>query len=317
MVPKKLNLIFSSVLQGIVATASQRAERPGAREQMGCLGKKRKELIIYKEHEGISKAIVRLRHQPDMVKYKGFYHFQAGTETWFGETRLHVEWDAALREKSRVINEVMKRQRERLAAQQREEKLARMEAEKRERQRQAEERARIEREEAERRQKELELRLAELQELAEADARERDRTKPADSWCFFSCDPTERNGRLALSNKLDKFLTTPVIVTKFQKTNGVRGSRDGIETYELYFEANVELPQGFMVAKESGIASVIGGANAMGLAMELESLMDYTDLAPKDGKRWTDPRSLFGKGKVFFRKTEQGWEGYDGVIYAE
>jgi hypothetical protein len=268
--------------------------------------------------------MVELVHNPDIKDHKDYPHFQVGRETWYYVRYRHVELTAALRNKEKVLKEVAARQRERLAAQQREEKLARMEAEKRERQRQAEERARIEREEAqrrqeeaERRQKELELRLAELQELAEEDARERDRAKPADSWCFFSCDPTEKNGRLAFINKLDKFFETPVIVTKFRKTNGVSGSLGGIETYELHFEANVELPQGFMVPNRDSIAGMIGGANAMGLSMRLNSLMEYTDLAPRKGKKWSDPFSLAGKGKIFFRKTEQGWEGDDGVVYPE
>lgn len=144
------------------------------------------------------------------------------------------------------------------------------------------------------------------------DARERDKERPADSFCIFSCDPIEQNGRLVLENRLKKIIKTQVIIVKFRKTNGVRSESNGIENYELHYKVNVELPHGY-VKSAGGLLGRIAVENTM---RELKTLMDDYEGTTR-GEKWSDPASFVGTGKLVFRKTEQGWQGSDGVVYEE
>lgn len=57
------------------------------------------------------------------------------------------------------------------------------------------------------------------------------------------------------------------------------------------------------------------GADGMMIATGLRELMNFK--VTSETKKWWDPHSLTASGRVFFRKTERGWEGYDGVVYAK
>jgi hypothetical protein len=162
----------------------------------------------------------------------------------------------------------------------------------------------------------LQARTAELAKAAEEDARERDSKRPAESFCVFSCDPTEQNARLALQNRLGAVIRAPVIVLKFRKTNGLRAKVMGVDTYELHFSADIELPQGFLPRPKGFWDEMQRGADGMLIATELKELMSFR-VTSADSKKWWDPHSLTATGRVLFRKTEQGWEGYDGMVYAK
>jgi hypothetical protein len=186
-----------------------------------------------------------------------------------------------------------------------------------EQQRQREDAARRAAEEARKAEEEivakLQARTAELAKVAEEDARERDAGRPAESFCVFSCDPTEQNARHALQNRLQAIIRAPVIVMKFRKTNGLRAKAMGVDTYELHFQADIELPQGFLPRPKGFWDEMQRGADGMLIATELKELMSFR--VTSETKKWWDPHSLAATGRVLFRKTEQGWEGYDGVVY--
>jgi hypothetical protein len=105
----------------------------------------------------------------------------------------------------------------------------------------------------------------------------------------------------------------PVVVMKFRKTNGVRSEIAGVKTYELHYQAEVELPHGFLPRPKSIWEEMQRGAEGMMLATKLGELMTVK-ITSQPQKLW-EPHSLSGNGRVYFRKTERGWEGYDGQIY--
>jgi hypothetical protein len=153
-------------------------------------------------------------------------------------------------------------------------------------------------------------RTAELSAKADADARERIKSQPS---CWFWCEPTEDNARQALQNKLRSFIRQPAIVMNFRKTNGVRAKNAGFDTYELYYQTEIELPEGFLARPQGFWEEMQRGADGLPIATQLKELMNFK--ITSQSQKWWDPHSLSGAGRVYFRKTEKGWEGFDGRVY--
>lgn len=154
---------------------------------------------------------------------------------------------------------------------------------------------------------------AELRKMAEVDAKERDKKRPADSYCIFSCDPLERHGRQALQNRLQSFIEMPIIITKFRKTDGLRTRIGSADTYEMHYRAELEFPQGFLPKPKSIWGELQRGADGMLVATQLKELMSFK--IKSESKKWWEPHSLSGSGIVYFRKSEKGWRGFDGRVY--
>lgn len=76
----------------------------------------------------------------------------------------------------------------------------------------------------------------ESERKAEETALARAKSRPADPFCVFSCDPSEENGRQALRNQLRGMFETKVVPTNFRKTNGARARLSGFDVYEMHFE---------------------------------------------------------------------------------
>lgn len=186
-----------------------------------------------------------------------------------------------------------------------------------ERQRRREEAARKAQEEKQKAEQQLiakeEARTAELKKVAQEDAEQRDKVHPADSFCFFSCDPRERDARGALQNRLQALIRTPVIVMKFRKTNSARANVAGHAVYQLYYQADVEFPQGFIRRPKSIWDEIQGGSQGMMIATELKELFNFK--ITNEGKKLWDPQSLTVSGQVPFQKTEKGWLAFDGHVY--
>lgn len=306
-VPSELNLQFGNVFWAVIKAGNDYAlsqtdpDPPRASRTHQCprynnsgdLWKRDNEIILVRDDKQIGWArSTRWREKP-----QGSY--EHGGETW-------MKWSnhsliAAENHRASVFNALMRQQQARHQEEQRQaqERVAaarRAEADKAARQAQAAE--------AER-QAGVAARVQELTKLAEADARDRGLKRSADSFCLFSCDPTEHDGRLAFAAYLKAKIERLMVVAKFRKTNGVKGKRDGFDIYELYYSANIELPEGFMDKQKPGQLTWMMGGEGMSLAMNLKSMMTFERTEKKE---WWEPQSLGVTGRILLRKTEKGWE---------
>ncbi len=271
--------------------------------------KREKEVIIFQNGQQLGWA---------RTSRGGFIGRQKGYEY---EGELWSKWSnhsyiKANNQRVKVLNAVIKKQN---AARKKQRRLEKAIAE-RER-REAIQRKQLEIKMAEEaRQKEIMKKFEELTALANNDAAQRDKERPADSFCLLSCNPLERHGRLLLTNKIKDILKIPTVITKFRKTNGVNGETNGIKTYEMHFSVVIEVPAGFgpkEYHRVDEVQKIWRGINSMNSSMnlrsKLRSFMQYT-IKNLGNKNW-DPHTITGTGKLKFRKTEQGWEGSDGVVY--
>ena len=87
--------------------------------------------------------------------------------------------------------------------------------------------------------------------------------------------------------RLGAFIKAPVIVMSFRKTNGVWGKVSGTDSYELHYQADIELPQGFLRQQPGFWGQFEGAGDGLMIAEELRNMMSYK--VKSGSSKWTDP----------------------------
>jgi hypothetical protein len=121
----------------------------------------------------------------------------------------------------------------------------------------------------------------------------------AKAFCLTSCDPTEADGQKVFENLLHRiFGNVPFTVTSFKKTNGMSITNAPVQSYQLFFEGAIQLPQG-----------ANPDCNPNGNTLQVLSCQTM-------GRKFYPPGQIITYKETYvFQKTEKGWLGVDGVVY--
>lgn len=135
----------------------------------------------------------------------------------------------------------------------------------------------------------------------------------ARSFCLFSCEPDEANGRQVLENVLKSMFETPFKISNFTKTNATKNNMMGYEVYQLQYTADLDFPRGIVSAPSDFWAEMRKAAEGNTKLSELRAMMSWT--VKSIGDKFWEPAALAVRGSLSFRKTNKGWEGQDGKVY--
>jgi hypothetical protein len=124
-------------------------------------------------------------------------------------------------------------------------------------------------------------------------------TCEAHAFCMMNCEPTEADGQKVFENLLHRiFGNVPFTVTSFKKTNGMSITNAPVQSYQLFFEGAIQLPQG-----------ANPDCNPNGNTLQVLSCQTM-------GRKFYPVGQIITYKETYvFQKTEKGWLGVDGVVY--
>lgn len=152
------------------------------------------------------------------------------------------------------------------------------------------------------------------EKAAEEAAAVRAKAKPADSFCMFSCDPLETQGRQVLKNELARAMRMPVIVRNFIKTEGVKMTVAGSQIYEMRYTVDLDFPIGLADRpKGDYYAEMESASTGSARFFQLNEMMRLEQKSK--GPKWWDASSYSATGTLRFMKVDRGWMGQDDKVY--